>query len=67
MEEFWMVWRFNGQGPTRQYEYFDDAKKEAERLAANNPGVKFVVLRSIGYCEIINPVIYKEVNEKLPF
>jgi hypothetical protein len=67
MEEFWMVWRFNGQGPTHQHEYFDDAKKEAERLAANSPGVKFVVLRSVGYCEIINPVIYKEVKEKLPF
>jgi hypothetical protein len=67
MEEFWMVWRLNGASPTRQHECFYDAKREAERLAASIPDVKFVILRSVGYCETVNPVIYKEVEERLPF
>ncbi|MEN6423336.1 MAG: hypothetical protein ABFD76_15460 [Smithella sp.] len=67
MNEFWMVWRLGGQGPTHQHEYLSDAKKEAERLAASNPGIKFVVLRSVGYCEIVNPAIWHDVIEQIPF
>jgi hypothetical protein len=67
MEKFWMVWRVGGPGPTVQHTTLYDAEKEAERLALNNPSVKFVILESLKYCEAKTPVTWHDVREQLPF
>lgn len=45
---FWMVWGEGRPGATTQHETPTTADKEAMRLAAKNPGVRFHVLRSDG-------------------
>jgi hypothetical protein len=67
MEKFWMVWRVGGQGPTKKHGSLEEAKAEAERLAISFPGRQFMILEAITYCEIKNPVLWKEVIDPLPF
>jgi hypothetical protein len=44
MEKFWMIWRVDGQGPTKKNGSLKEAKAEAERLAISLPGRKFAVI-----------------------
>ena len=67
MEKFWMILGENGKGPVVRHDSLYSASKEAERLAANNPGQKFIVLESLKYCEIKNPIIWNEVTDPVPF
>jgi hypothetical protein len=41
---FWCVWAENGGSPTVKHATFDNAKREAQRLARANPERRFVVL-----------------------
>lgn len=41
---FWCVWCDGGGSPTVKHADFARAKAEAQRLARNNPGQRFVVL-----------------------
>ena len=41
---FWLVWNENGRGPCYKHASAGSASREAERLAATNPGHTFVVL-----------------------
>lgn len=41
---FWCVWAENGGSPTVKHAEYASAKREAKRLARNNPGQRFVVL-----------------------
>lgn len=41
---FWCVWAENGGAPTIKHADFGTAKREAQRLARNIPGQRFVVL-----------------------
>lgn len=41
---FWLVWNENGRAPCYKHETSGSASREAERLAAANPGQTFVVL-----------------------
>lgn len=41
---FWCVWCDGGGSPTVKHADFQRAKAEAQRLARNNPGQRFVVL-----------------------
>jgi hypothetical protein len=66
MEKFWMVWRENGGGPTRQYPAEKSAEIEAERLARENPGANFVVLESVKFCTIDNPIHWYDTSV-IPF
>lgn len=54
MDKFWMVWRENGDIPRYKHATEASAKQEAERLARNNPGVKFYVLVSVDACRLID-------------
>jgi hypothetical protein len=50
MKVFWMVWREGGHLPAYQHETEQSARREAERLCWNNPGIRFVVLQSVASC-----------------
>jgi len=67
MEKFWIVWRVDGQGPTKTHGRLEEAKVEAERLAISLPGRKFAVLEMVACCEIKNPVVWTKVEDPLPF
>lgn len=42
--QFWCVWCEQGGSPTVKHHYYEDAKREAVRLARANPGKPFTVL-----------------------
>lgn len=44
---FWMVWTSAGHAPRARHETLELAQKEADRLARNNVGTEFVVLKSV--------------------
>lgn len=44
---FWLVWNPNGRNPTFRHAFEENAIREAERLARDNPGETFVVLASV--------------------
>lgn len=66
MEKFWMVLGENGKSPVVRHGSLSEAKKEAERLAINNIGQKFIVLESLDFCETNNPVVWKQTDD-IPF
>lgn len=45
--KFWMVWNKNGNPPRHPHPNEPAAIKEAERLAAQNPGQRFYVLEAL--------------------
>jgi len=63
-EAFWMVWSPQGRAPTHKHPTLDAAKKEAMRLAAENPGRDFVVLQSVGAARV--PVQFVQ-HDTMPF
>jgi hypothetical protein len=66
MEKFWMVWRTDSSASTVQHRSLESAKQEAERLARANPGARFVVLESLEFCTIDNPIHWYETTD-VPF
>ncbi len=62
MEKFWMVWRTDSSASTVQHETLQSAEKEADRLARANIGARFVVLESIKFCTIDNPVHWYDTD-----
>jgi hypothetical protein len=66
MKIFWIIWNPAANRPTVMHETLDSAKKEAERLAKLNPGQRFVVLKSIEFCEVHNPVKWTKTDD-IPF
>ena len=48
INRFWMVWNPHGRSPTYRHESRESANKEAQRLARDNPGQVFVVLKAVG-------------------
>lgn len=44
--EFWIIWNPAGRNPTFRHRSEIAAVREAERLAASNPGQTFVVMHS---------------------
>lgn len=50
-EIFYLVWCPEKGSPTHQHGTYEDALNEAQRLARNNPGSKFYVLRAGEYFE----------------
>lgn len=45
-ESFYLVWNPSGRNPSYEHRTFDLAKNEAERLAFENPGSTFYVLKA---------------------
>jgi hypothetical protein len=66
MEKFWMVWNENNNNPVVKHNTLGQAKGEAEKLATKSPGKKFVVLESLDFCSVINPVKWEETQD-IPF
>lgn len=50
-EPFWMVYGWDQSPPRAIHNTFESAKREAERLASCNPGVRFYVMVSCGAAE----------------
>jgi hypothetical protein len=63
MEKFWMVWNENGGSPTCQHPSLESAETEAARLARMKPGSNFVVLESVKFCTIDDPVKWYPTDE----
>jgi hypothetical protein len=66
MEKFWMIWKENGSCPTVTHNSRRSAEHEAERLARLEPGKSFVVLESVKFCTIDNPIHWYDTDE-IPF
>ena len=47
---FWLVWCEECGHPTYKHQHEDEAREEAERLARNNPGRIFHVLKLVDSC-----------------
>jgi hypothetical protein len=45
---FWMIWCEDGGVPTVRHASYEDADREAQRLARSNRGSVFYVLRCVG-------------------
>jgi hypothetical protein len=56
---FWMVYGMNQGAPTARHGSEEIAKQEAQRLARNNPGTAFYVLKAIGVAERVD-VTYRD-------
>ena len=70
-EEFWLVWNPQGnRPPSRMHISAGSAAREAERLAAQNPGNSFYVLHAIEArrtppVEVV--VLLKREDDGIPF
>jgi len=45
--DFWMVYGEGQRAPGVKHANFETAKREAERLSRNNPGIDFFVMRPV--------------------
>lgn len=59
-DPFWMVFNPDGQTPRHQHISKESAVTEARRLASLNKGTRFYVLASIGFAEVVDPVVWQE-------
>lgn len=51
---FWLVWCVTGLPPKHRHENYWGAENEAQRLARENPGKRFVVLKAEAAFEVNN-------------
>lgn len=61
IEVFWVVWNPCGGAPTVRHRVFEDARREAKRLARETPDQQFFVLKSVG-CAQRETVSWVELN-----
>jgi hypothetical protein len=69
IKRYWLVQCEDGGPPTVKHRTFEDAEREAERLARNNRGKTFVILEamaSVCTADVVWTDIVDE-SEKLPF
>ncbi len=65
--DFYMIWSEQSNLTRHRHRDLDQAKTEAQRLAASNPGCKFYVLHAKGYAELPKPAAsWRELGE-IPF
>jgi hypothetical protein len=64
MDKFWMVLADNSSMTNVRHAAFDLAQREAERLANNNPGVKFFVLGAEGFATKRKPVDWVPIGRR---
>ena len=68
MGRFWLVWNPAGRSPSHRHKSIEDAVKEAERLARQEPGQRFIVLEALRMCQVPElPIKWSELEEPLPF
>lgn len=61
MNTFWVIWRDGGGPPTVKHFSRGQAEVEAERLARENPGSRFILLEAKGAC-IKTDVFWQTAN-----
>lgn len=67
-EQFWIVWCPSGERPpSYRHQFQDMATREAERLAAENPGRLFYVLRAESVSSRPPEVLTLPLVPRLPF
>lgn len=65
--KFFLVWTPNGHNPTKKHDHLGAAKKEAARLATENPSQKFYIMESICFA-LKNDVLFVDTDEDdIPF
>jgi len=67
--KFWMVYG-GGQGaPTVRHDSLEIAKREAERLSRNNPGIEFFVMMPISVSKRVDVEtrMLVDLNDLIPF
>lgn len=68
--EGWFVWREDGmEMPRHKHTSLDSAQHEACRLAADKPGVRFIVLKVVGCAALPKPEAQWEdaIEDDVPF
>lgn len=68
-ETFFMVLSDRSSSTTVRHASIEVARGEAKRLAAQNPGIKFFVLASLGHMVKEDPVTWQahEPDDQIPF
>lgn len=73
-KHFWLVWCEDGGRPTVKHEFYENAKREAQRLARMHPSHRFVVLAAaIGFqvndiqAVHYRPEIVNLMDDEIPF
>ena len=61
---FWLVWNPEGRSPTYKHQSEQSARTEAIRLAKENTGKRFYVLKSLGHAHVAEPVQYEKHEEQ---
>lgn len=65
---FFLVWNSRGRNPQYRHGTEGEAKREARRLARQNPGQTFVVLKAIGHAHMALNVWTRYVDDdEIPF
>lgn len=67
IEPFWMIYGEGQNAPVARHGSFEAAKRESERLARNNPGIRFFILATVGVTEK-NDVTFRAIDPmEIPF
>ena len=64
-ERFWLVWRPGGN-PSKRHEAESLARREAERLARENPGVEFFVVEAKSLSKVTSSIT-TDLAAPIPF
>lgn len=66
---FWMVYGDGQSAPTVKHSSFEIAKREAERLSRNNPGIGFYVMMPVSLSKRVDVDTRMLINldDLLPF
>jgi hypothetical protein len=65
-DSFFLVWNPRGDSPRIRHDFEGRAIREAERLAIQNPGCEFYVLKAVCHCKAAT-VVTTELVDQLPF
>lgn len=55
MKPYYYVYRYQKQAPKVRHPTLQAAQAEAERLAAQHPGVAFEILKAVGISQVVKP------------
>lgn len=66
VEEFFVVWNPEHGLPHHQHRTVDLARQEAERLARQHPGHRFIVMKSLCECSK-DEIQWKAHGDEIPF
>lgn len=64
---FWMVYGEGQRAPTFKHDSPQEARREAERLARTNPGIKFFVLAAVGVAHKFDVSFEEWTSDQIPF